>query len=38
MPDVKDKGWRNDVCAKVTGKAKFTGDMKFAGMLHASLV
>ena len=29
------KNWRNDAYAKVTGKAKFTDDLKFANVLHA---
>ncbi|MBD3224210.1 MAG: molybdopterin-dependent oxidoreductase [Caldithrix sp.] len=35
MPDIKQKAWRNDAFAKVTGKAKFADDLKFNGMLHA---
>lgn len=35
MPDVKEKGWRYDAYAKVTGKAKYTDDLKFVDMLHA---
>ena len=31
----KGKAWRNDAYAKVTGRAKFTDDLKFARMLHA---
>ena len=27
--------WRNDAVAKVTGRAKYTDDLKFVGMLHA---
>ena len=34
MPD-SIKGWRNDAEAKVTGRAKYAADLKFAGMLHA---
>jgi hypothetical protein len=30
------KCWRNDAYAKVTGKAKFTDDLKFANVLHAA--
>lgn len=29
------KAWRNDAVAKVTGRAKYTDDLKFVGMLHA---
>ena len=29
-----DKAWRNDGYAKVTGRAKYTDDLKFHGMLH----
>ena len=32
------KCWRNDAHAKVTGKAKFADDMKFANVLHAAPV
>ncbi len=32
------KAWRNDAYAKVTGRAKYTGDLKFQGMLHAAPV
>lgn len=35
MPRIKEKGWRNDARAKVTGGARFTDDLKFPGMLHA---
>jgi CO/xanthine dehydrogenase Mo-binding subunit len=35
MQESREKGWRNDGYAKVTGKAKFTGDLVFGGMLHA---
>ncbi len=34
--DTKQPCWRNDAYAKVTGKAKFTDDLKFANMLHAA--
>ncbi|MBU0509792.1 xanthine dehydrogenase family protein molybdopterin-binding subunit [bacterium] len=30
-----NKAWRNDAVAKVTGRAKYTDDLKFVGMLHA---
>ena len=29
------KAWRNDGAAKVTGRARYTDDLKFVGMLHA---
>jgi CO/xanthine dehydrogenase Mo-binding subunit len=29
------KAWRNDAEAKVTGRAKYTDDLKFQGLLHA---
>jgi CO/xanthine dehydrogenase Mo-binding subunit len=29
------KAWRNDAEAKVTGRAKYTDDLKFVGMLYA---
>lgn len=29
------KAWRNDGIAKVTGRARYTDDLKFVGMLHA---
>jgi CO/xanthine dehydrogenase Mo-binding subunit len=32
----QQKSWRNDAYAKVTGKAKFTDDLKFANVLHAA--
>lgn len=35
MTAVKQKSWRNDAVAKVTGRAKFTDDLKFARLLHA---
>lgn len=31
----KEKAWRNDAVAKVTGRARYTDDLKFHGMLHA---
>lgn len=31
----KRKAWRNDAAAKVTGRARYTDDLKFHGMLHA---
>ena len=33
---TQQKAWRNDAYAKVTGKAKFTDDLKFANVLHAA--
>jgi CO/xanthine dehydrogenase Mo-binding subunit len=38
MPKPETKCWRNDAYAKVTGKAKFTDDLKFANVLHAAPV
>jgi len=35
MARLKEKGWRNDAGAKVTGRAKYADDLKFHGMLHA---
>jgi CO/xanthine dehydrogenase Mo-binding subunit len=35
MADLKPPAWRNDAVAKVTGKTKFTDDLKFVSMLHA---
>ncbi len=35
MDDLKDKAWRNDAAAKVTGRARYTDDLKLPGMLHA---
>ena len=35
MDEMKDKAWRNDAAAKVTGRARFTDDLKLPGMLHA---
>ena len=32
------KGWRNDAHAKVTGRTKYTDDLKFARLLHAAPV
>jgi CO/xanthine dehydrogenase Mo-binding subunit len=36
MPELDKKSWRNDAYAKVTGRAKFTDDLKFANVLHAA--
>lgn len=38
MSQPETKCWRNDAYAKVTGKAKFTDDLKFANVLHAAPV
>ena len=38
MSAEKNSAWRNDACAKVTGRAKFTDDLKFARLLHAAPV
>ena len=35
MPSLKQKAWRNDAFAKVTGRAHYTDDLKVHGMLHA---
>jgi CO/xanthine dehydrogenase Mo-binding subunit len=35
---LESKGWRNDAYAKVTGKAKYTDDLKFSNLLHAAPV
>ncbi|MCK5145904.1 xanthine dehydrogenase family protein [bacterium] len=35
MSKLKAKAWRNDATAKVTGRAKYTDDLKFVDMLHA---
>jgi CO/xanthine dehydrogenase Mo-binding subunit len=35
MTTPQKTSWRNDAYAKVTGKAKFTDDLKFANLLHA---
>ncbi|MCU0606715.1 MAG: xanthine dehydrogenase family protein molybdopterin-binding subunit [Candidatus Edwardsbacteria bacterium] len=31
----KHSAWRNDAAAKVTGRARYTDDLKFHGLLHA---
>ena len=36
MSKPETKCWRNDTYAKVTGKAKFTEDLKFVNALHAA--
>ena len=38
MNATDTKGWRNDACTKVTGRVKFTDDLKFARLLHAAPV
>ena len=35
MNAAEGKSWRNDAHAKVTGRAKFTDDLKFPRLLHA---
>jgi len=35
MDGLKEKAWRNDAEAKVTGRIRFTDDIKLPGMLHA---
>lgn len=35
MTNIKSKAWRNDGIAKVTGRAKYSDDLKFHDMLHA---
>ncbi len=35
MAQLTSAAWRNDGVAKVTGRTKFTDDLKFPGMLHA---
>lgn len=35
MKKENPKSWRNDAYAKVTGRAKYTDDIKFPSMLHA---
>ena len=35
MNKENPKSWRNDAYAKVTGRAKYTDDIKFPFMLHA---
>ena len=38
MKAADGKGWRNDAHAKVTGRTKYTDDLKFARLLHAAPV
>jgi CO/xanthine dehydrogenase Mo-binding subunit len=33
--DVTERAWRNDAVAKVTGRARYTDDLKVHGVLHA---
>ena len=35
MKKENPKSWRNDAYAKVTGRTKYTDDIKFPFMLHA---
>jgi CO/xanthine dehydrogenase Mo-binding subunit len=35
MPNLKEKAWRNDAFAKVTGTAKYADDIKVPNLLHA---
>jgi CO/xanthine dehydrogenase Mo-binding subunit len=35
MDELKEKAWRNDAAAKVTGRIRFTDDIKLPGLLHA---
>lgn len=35
MDELKTKAWRNDAEAKVTGRARYTDDLKLPGLLHA---
>jgi CO/xanthine dehydrogenase Mo-binding subunit len=35
MDELKEKAWRNDAAAKVTGRTRFTDDIKLPGLLHA---
>jgi CO/xanthine dehydrogenase Mo-binding subunit len=35
MDDLKEKAWRNDAEAKVTGRTRYTDDLKGPGLLHA---
>ncbi|HEX7611354.1 MAG TPA: xanthine dehydrogenase family protein molybdopterin-binding subunit [Candidatus Limnocylindrales bacterium] len=35
MDEMKDKAWRNDAAAKVTGRTRFTDDIKVPGLLYA---
>jgi CO/xanthine dehydrogenase Mo-binding subunit len=38
MAGMRSQAWRNDAVSKVTGRAKYTDDLKFADMLHAAPV
>ncbi len=38
MKPMVPKSWRNDAVAKVTGRTKYTDDLKFANLLHAAPV
>lgn len=35
---MEPKAWRNDAVPKVTGRARYTDDLKFHGLLHAAPV
>ena len=35
MPRLEAQNWRNDAAAKVTGRSKFTDDLKVPNLLHA---
>lgn len=36
MTELASRSWRNDAYAKVTGRAKYTDDLKFPRVLHAA--
>lgn len=38
MIPLPTRGWRNDALAKVTGRAKYAGDLKLPGLLHGAPV
>jgi len=38
VPPVSAEAWRNDATAKVTGRTRFTADIKVPGLLHAAPV
>ncbi len=38
MAEAATQSWRNDARAKVTGRAKYTDDLKFPGLVHAAPV
>ncbi len=35
MPKLEARNWRNDAVSKVTGRSRFTDDIKVANLLHA---